>query len=314
MASRIDLSGIGPQNEMQELRTKHQQSPSQADSDEIEPANGSIIFGFDSAWAGKSPGAIGAIRIGRDGRRTFCKPILVSFEEAFDYIRERKKGFAYSLAAIDQPTIVRNKTGSRPVDRVASSLMGYIGGGTQPANLGKADLFGEQSLFMRFLSKLGAVEDPLLARAVEEGEFMIEVYPALALPSLHSPFAERLGAPKYNPSNKNFRHEDWIAVTGVVARLARRHEIEGLEAWAKELGEKKHKTKKSAKEDQDRLDAAICALVGYFWRFRPQSVKMAMIGDLDSGYMITPISGDTRDRLEKAAQKPKNGVPFCVPD
>ena len=274
-------------------------------------ARGAIIFGFDSAWANNHKGAICAIGIDQDGKCTFHEPELVYFLGALEYIRDRQQDYAYSLAAIDQPMIVRNETGSRPVDRVAGSLIGYIGGGTQSANLSKAALFGAHSPFMHFLSELGAVEDPLAARAAKAGSFIIEVYPALALPSLHSPFAERLGAPKYNPSNKNFRQKDWKAVTEVVACLARRHKIEGLEAWAKELGEKKHKTKKSAKEDQDRLDAAICALVGYLWRFGP-SGEVTMIGDLDSGYMITPISADTRSTLEEGAQE--KGTSFCVPD
>lgn len=293
---------------MQERRTKPQQSPSQASSDEVAPAGGFIIFGFDSAWAGKSPGAISAIKIGQDGRREFCKPQLVLFDDALGYIRERKKGFPYSLVAIDQPMIVTNKTGSRPVDRAAGTLLGYIGGGVQCASLKKSTLFGEGSLFWRFMSELDAMKDPLAARTTEAGEFMIEVFPALALPSLNSRFAERFGAPKYNPKKSDkFRQKDWIAVTGVVADLARRHRIEGLEAWANGMG----KIEKPRKADQDHLDAAICALVGYLWRFGA-SGEVAMIGDLDTGYMITPISGDTRPRLEKAAHK--NGVPLLAPD
>lgn len=298
-----DVSGIVPLKEMRD--PKPPQPPAQRRSKKS--ASGAIIFGFDSAWANNHKGAICAIGIGRDGRRSFHEPELVYFADALEYIREGQQGYAYSLVAIDQPTIVKNKTGSRPVDRVAGSLIGYVGGGTQPANLSKAALFGEHSPFRQFLSKLGATEDPLAARAAEAGDYMIEVYPALALPSLNSQFAERLGGPKYNPEKKNFRHEDWVAVTGVVACLARQHEIEGLESWAESMGG----IEKPTKADQDRLDAAICALVGHLWRFG-RSGEVAMIGDLDSGYMITPISENTRPRLEKAAQK--HGVPFCVPD
>ena len=293
---------------MQERRTKPQQSPSQANSDEIAPAGGFIIFGFDSAWAGKSPGAIGAVRIGQDGRREFCEPERVSFDQALKYIRPRRMGHAYSLIAIDQPMIVKNKTGSRPVDRAAGTLLGYIGGGVQCASLKKSTLFGEGSLFWRFMSELDAMKDPLAARTTEAGEFMIEVFPALALPSLNSRFAERLGAPKYNPKKSDkFRQKDWISVTGVVACLARQHEIEGLETWADGMG----KIEKPRKADQDRLDAAICALVGYLWRFGA-SGEVAMIGDLDSGYMITPISENTRSRLEEGARKQK--IRLLAPD
>ena len=296
---KTDVSDIVPLDEMGDPKPPQPPVP--------KPANGAIFFGFDSAWANNQEGAICAIGITQDGQSSFHEPKPVYFDDALEYIRERQQEYACSLVAIDQPTIVKNKTGSRPVDRVAGSLIGYVGGGAQPANLSKAALFGEHSPFRQFLSRLGATEDPLAARAAEAGYYMIEVYPALALPSLNSPFAERLGGPKYNPEKKNFRHEDWVAVTGVVACLARQHEIEGLESWAESMGG----IEKPTKADQDRLDAAICALVGYLWR-SGRSGEVAMIGDLDSGYMITPISGDTRPRLEKAAHK--NGVPLLAPD
>lgn len=302
---KTDVSDIKPLEEMRGPRPKDLQPPIQRRSKKS--ANGAIIFGFDSAWANNQKGAICAIGIDQDGQRRFHEPRLVHFADALEYIKERQRDYAHSLAAIDQPTIVRNETGSRPVDRVAGSLIGYVGGGAQPANLGKVALFGEHSPFRQFLLDLGAVEDPLAARTGKVGHYIIEVYPALALPSLSSPFAERLGGPKYNPEKKNFDQKDWAAVTCVVACLARQHEIEGLESWVKSMG----CIEKPTKADQDRLDAAICALVGYLWRFGP-SGTVAMIGGLDSGYMITPISSDTRPRLEKAAQK--NGVPLIVPN
>ena len=291
---KIDVSDILPLDEMGESVPK--------------PANGAIIFGFDSAWANNQKGAICAIGIAQDGQSSFHEPKPAYFADALEYIRERQQqDYARSLVAIDQPTIVRNETGMRPVEKTVGSLIGYIGGGTQPANLGKADLFGDDSDFGQFLLELRATEDPLAARAGEVGNFMIEVYPALALPSLKSQFAERLGGPKYNPEKDNFCQEDWVTVTDVVADLASRHSIDGLEDWAKGMG----RIEEPRKADQDRLDAAICALVGYLWRFGP-SGTVAMIGDLDSGYMITPISSDTRPRLEKAAHK--NGVPLFAPD
>ena len=293
---------------MQELHTKPQQSLSQANSDEVAPTSGFIIFGFDSAWAGKSPGAIGAIRIDRYGRRDFCEPERVSFDQALGYIRLQQSGYAHSLVAIDQPMIVKNKDGCRPVDRTAGTLLGRIGGGAQCASLKKDTFFGEGSPLWRFMSKLGAMKDPLAAREAKAGKFIIEVFPALALPSLNRKFVKPRGAPKYNPKkSEKFCLKDWMAVTEVVVCLARQYEIEGLETWAKCMGS----IGKPEKADQDRLDAAICALVGYLWRFGP-SGEVAMIGDLDSGYMITPISSATRSTLEEGAQE--KGAPFHVPN
>jgi len=65
------------------------------------------------------------------------------------------------------------------------------------------------------------------------------------------------------------------------------------------------------KADQDRLDAAICALVGIIWQAGP-AAGSAMLGDLRQGYMITPISPVTGPRLEAAAAR--RNIPFRLAD
>jgi hypothetical protein len=56
------------------------------------------------------------------------------------------------------------------------------------------------------------------------------------------------------------------------------------------------------KGDQDKLDAAICALVGLMWRTKPRT-ETIMIGDLETGYMIAPASSEVRSKLNLAALK-----------
>ena len=65
------------------------------------------------------------------------------------------------------------------------------------------------------------------------------------------------------------------------------------------------------KGHQDMLDAAVCALVGLIWRGAPAD-RSVMIGDVESGYMVTPISDETRQRLEKAADM--RDVPLSWPE
>ncbi|MFC2967585.1 DUF429 domain-containing protein [Acidimangrovimonas pyrenivorans] len=257
-----------------------------------------IIFGFDSAWTDnpRAPGAICAIRFDTAGQSTLLEPRLVSFSDALAFIEAERQGYAFSLVALDQPTIVPNARGSRPVDKVAASLISYIGGGVQPANRGKATMFGEDAPVWKFLSALAARQDPRVAQTEEAGHFLIEVFPALALPALGPSFARRLGAPKYNPANRGkFRLEDWRAVSSAVAKTASSLDLAGLAQWADQM----QALEKPGKADQDRLDAAICALIGLLWREAGQ--PSAMLGDLETGYMITPLSGATRHRLEQAA-------------
>ena len=271
------------------------------------PQSSAIIFGFDSAWVDKSPGAICAVAFDGRGNPTFHEPHPVLFADALEFIKEKRKGHDFSLVAIDQPTVVPNETGSRPVDKVAGSLMSFIGGGVQPANRGKKGMFGDNSPIWGFLSVLNSKQEPIEARTATSGHFLMEVYPALALPALHSDFAQRLAAPKYNPANKRkFRLGDWQDVAQVVAGTARQLGIVDLASWADGMVT----LNKPGKVEQDFLDASIGVLVGLLWRGGPAG-QVAMLGDTENGYMITPISGETQERLEAAAQK--RDVPFRMP-
>ena len=273
--------------------------------DFVNPQSSTVIFGFDSAWtdAPKAPGAICAVAFDDHGQVQFQEPQLVSFAQARRLIEELRKDFAVSLVALDQPTVVPNAAGSRPVDKVAASLVSFVGGGVQPANRSKIGMFCDDSPIWSFISGLCAEEDPLQARTASAGHFLIEVFPALALPALDNGFAQRLGAPKYNPQNrKKFRLEDWQAVARVVERSAERFNVPGLAEWAHQM----RNAAQPRKSDQDKLDAALCALIGLFWRAGPTAYS-AMLGDVDHGYMVTPISDETWPRLRQAAIR--RGVP-----
>ena len=176
----------------------------------------SIIFGFDSAWTNKpnAPGAICAVAFDKTGRSSWHKPRLTSFEGAQEFITSQLPNYDFSLLALDQPTIVTNKTGMRPVEKCVASLVSFVGGGVQPANASKKVMFDPIAPIWSFLSSLSLTEDPLKARTSKSGHFLIEVFPALALPSLSPKFSGRLCAPKYNPGKpRNFKMEDWVAVT-----------------------------------------------------------------------------------------------------
>jgi predicted RNase H-like nuclease len=263
------------------------------------------IVGFDSAWTDKpkAPGAVCAIRVAGAGRNIFVEPDLASFQQALEFIECERLESDRCLVALDQPTIVPNATGCRPVDRVASSLISWLGGGVQPANRLKIGMFDDAAPVWRFKEKLGAVEDPEAARSAESGLFLMEVFPAMALPTIEvAYFGRKLGA-RYNPARgKTFRLEHWNGVLGAVARFAAVEEVAGLSAWAR----KASSVSPPRKADQDKLDAVICALVGYQWLTKPREDSI-MIGDLETGYMITPASTDVRARLRTAAAR--GGVP-----
>ena len=266
------------------------------------PQKDCLIVGFDSAWTDKagSPGAIAALGFDPDGTSSFFKPELVSFDEAAAWIEERKKNYSLCIVAIDQPTIVPNDQGMRKAEKVAGSVISFIGGGVQPANRSKKTMFGDDAPIWRFLELLHGHSKLIdQSRNEQKGLFIIEVFPALSLPAFNSEFYQSKSAPKYNPGNrKKFNINDWEAVLKTVRHKSDELNLTHLAKWVDELME----ISDPKKRDQDRLDAAICALIGFIWR--ACSVDSAIcIGDEQAGYIISATNPNmTRRLLDKATE------------
>ncbi len=265
--------------------------------------NNTVVVGFDSAWEDKNPGAICSIDFDESGNAEFTKPRPASFDQACEFIKTKQQRFDVNLVAIDQPILVPNLTGSRPVDRAAGSFLWYMNGGAHSANRGMGERFGDDAPIWRFCDSIDHIQEPMQARIARSGNFLIEVFPALALASMNDAFAEPNGAPKYDPDKtKNYRYGHWRAVTSVVNEFATAFEVGDLADWASGMRDRTDPTK----GDQDMLDASICALTGLMWRAGPPE-SLAMLGDTTSGYMVTPVSFKTRNMLAQAARKK------CVP-
>lgn len=270
-----------------------------------------IYIGFDSAWTDnpKAPGAICAIGI-EDGHPVrLHAPRLVSFDQALTFIQEVRSDSGATLIALDQPTVVPNLTSMRPVERVAASLVSWLGGGVQPANRGRAGMFCNTSPIWRFLTALSAEERPEHARLAANGLYMMEVFPAIALPSFDPRFFGRLNAPKYNPDRrKTFRLADWVRVADSAVQWALLLGCQELAEWCRFAG----KIVPPRKADQDKLDSALCVLIALHWRLRPRGESL-LLGDLDNGYMVLPASRQVRKYLTEPARKYAVAMDGVVP-
>jgi len=258
------------------------------------------FVGFDSAWAGNTPGGICWATF-VDGRfEEWGEPRCATFDDAAGIIEELHKRSAYTLVALDQPTIVKNKTGMRPVEKVVASLVSKLKGGVQPATRSKKTMFGDAAPIWKFIERIGATQNPAEARSASDGLHLIEVFPALALPSLEPRIWEQKRRAAYNPSKKNFSPEDWRMVANAIQRHAKQLKVAPLAKWAAQMADKD----RPAKPDQDRIDAAICLFIALYWRCRNMcDIDMAFIGDTDNGYMVTPVAPETRKILEAAAKE-----------
>ena len=266
-------------------------------------------IGFDSAWTDnpKAPGAICAVGVESGQAMRFDPPRLVSFADALPFIQARQSDTGVTLIALDQSTVVPNLTGMRPVERVAASLISWLGGGVQPSNRGRKGMFCDTSPIWGFLDELGALQKPEDVRSATTGLYLMEVFPALALASMG--FFGRLAAPRYNPGRrKTFRMNDWVRVADAAATKADALGCGDVSKWCRSAG----KIARPKKADQDSLDAVLCVLIALHWRRRSRDESL-ILGDFDTGYMVVPATLGVRERLSAAARKCAVAIDGAVP-
>lgn len=253
------------------------------------------IVGFDSAWSSKpnAKGGICAVQIKGEEKNLILDPENAGFERASEIIDDIHRSSDQTIVMIDQPTIVPNEAGMRPVEKLAGAVVSFIGGGVQPSNRGKADMFGDDAAIWRFQSRHPFNLDPELSLNENVGLSLIEVFPALALPSFNPAFFGRYRAPKYNPKNRRkFEIADWKAVCDTATSLCEEIGILGLDKQLSFLREAKTPNKKN----QDLLDAILCALVGINW-VSSGAVPTYMLGDADTGLIASPVADNVKERL-----------------
>jgi predicted RNase H-like nuclease len=196
-----------------------------------------------------------------------------------------------TIVMLDQPTIVRNRTGQRPVENLAASSVSLRFGGIQPANTTRAAMFGADAPVWGFLAAFGGAADPMKRLS---GTRVIETYPVLALIAMdwllpHARPTSRL--PKYNPERSGtYLAADWRHVCTRLATAFTGHGLTTLAAWSAEAGRKKT----PRKADQDLLDACICLLVALHLA---EARKCLMTGQVESGYIVVPHGQQLQDEL-----------------
>ena len=129
---------------------------------------------------------------------------------------------------------------------------------------------------------------------------VIEVYPALALAALNPVFMDRKSAARYDLENRQKPHpfslEDWRSVCTTVVDCAEHIDLADLSHWARQMVEPWDSPVRPRKLHQDKIDAAICLLIAWQWRQKTDGI--CVIGDLQTGYIVTPTSDSTRVILQ----------------
>lgn len=246
-----------------------------------------LLVGYDSAWTSTNSGAlVGVLRLDDGTYHELGNPQIVDFIEAENVILkwQLKKSPVVTLVLLDQPTIVKNESGQRPVENIVGSLVSLRYGGVQPANTSRAGMFGNEAPVWSFLNRFGGSADPL-EPVVDTRVF--ETYPVLAMIALGwtLPDSRATGRlPKYNPDRrKTFSIMDWRFVCESVSNDFRKRGLIVLANWLDAAAQ----NASPRKRDQDGLDACLCLLVAFYMA---EEKDCLMVGDLESGYIVVPHS------------------------
>jgi predicted RNase H-like nuclease len=244
-----------------------------------------LLVGFDSAWTPTNAGAIvGVIRRFDGTYRELGFPEPVAFGDAERAVLrwQAEESPEATIVLLDQPTIVRNSAGQRPVENIVASPVSLRFGGVQPANTSRGEMFGGDAPVWGFLSRFGGVPDPFESGG---GTRVFETYPVLAMIALgwtlpHGRATGRL--PKYNPERrKTFLHSDWQHVCALLAGALNAHGLMKLAGWCVAAGGNPNPRKR----DQDGVDACLCLLVALHLK---EQRDCLMVGNTDSGYIVVP--------------------------
>ncbi len=251
-----------------------------------------LLVGFDSAWTAHKRGAVAALCLDAEmvgvSNLASVRPATSTLKRPFLSGRPKWKP-EQTFILLDQPTIVTNAAGQRPVEHIVYSSVSARRGGMQPANTGRVEMLAgvHQSGDSSIAS--AEVADPLAPGSI----VTIETYPVLILIALGWTLSDPRAKgrlPKYNPERrKTFSLPDWQFLC---EKLAETFRALGCAQTAIEL-QVAAKLEKPRKSDQDKLDARLCLLAAISYA----EGRSLMVGDRRTGYIVVPHGDDLHDEL-----------------
>lgn len=252
-----------------------------------------LLVGFDSAWTVKNAGGLVGIVCQDEGdHQDLGPPVSANFALAEEMICEWQRVHVPSetILLIDQPTIVNNRQGQRPVENLVSSPVSLRYGGMQPAYTGRTGMFDLEAPIWSFLRCFGDAREPL---SPTNRSIVFETYPVLAIIALgwtlpDQQRKERL--PKYNPARRRtFHQNDWEHLCIKIIKEFQRAGLENIKGWIDSRRERK-----PTKGDQDCLDACLCLLVAMHIA---NGEPCLTVGQRESGEIVVPYSKSLEDEL-----------------
>ena len=255
-----------------------------------------LLVGFDSAWTLTNSGALVGVLVLDD--KTFQElgpPRVADYPDATDAIVKWQEQYTPSATTIllDQPTIVSNLTGQRPVENIVGAAVSRRRGGMQPANRSRENMFGEDAPIWPFLANFGGPRNPIEPVGATN---VIETYPVLEMIALGWTLPDVRPAgrlPKYNPERRGtFSIDDWRYVCHQTFNaFSERRGLDDIVSWIDDMD----RNESPRKCDQDKLDACLCLLAALYLA---EQRDCLIVGNLQTGYILVPYGADLHVELD----------------
>lgn len=263
-----------------------------------------LFIGLDLAWSAKNNTAAAVVSYNAEsgensGKLAQWAEILGDNSEIVEFVRSvAGEGENPALMAIDAPLVVPNVSGARLGDVQLSQVFRRFEAGTHPANrtnLGRygnppGDIRGET--LAQLFEQLNFTQSPYLEARTTARQFF-ECYPHPAMVVLFN-LTKTLKYKRKLRGQDNDRHEAYAALQNHLRAMANppfepRLQIP-LELLARDTTQLKGATLKNY---EDLLDSIVCAYVAFYYWWWGDS-RVFVFGNLDNGYIVTPISPELR--------------------
>ena len=235
------------------------------------------IVGLDLAWGERNGDGLCLITVTEREARVLKTAHVFGDVALHAWLAEHlPPAPAPAMLLFDAPLLCPNVTGSRPVDRLTHTLFGRFHAGAHPANAGRcprplrlAAMVGQELGF-----EIGW-QRPRSARLA------VETFPHPAM--VRWLRLERIV--KYKRGPVSARRGEFARLQGLLRVCWRERFPELVETAA--LAETLSAT--WTKPAEDRLDAFVCALIGYH-HWRHDGVRSEVIGDGEAGFILLPAA------------------------
>jgi predicted RNase H-like nuclease len=261
-----------------------------------------MFCGVDLAWSPKNATGITILEGDKNKAKHISSKIVFSDQEIIEHIKE-KVADSHAIIAIDAPLIVPNEEGRRVAEEIVGSLFRRYNAGAHPSNRKRLSSWsgkirGEE--ISKLLEKEGFIHDPYIKKHEESKKFL-EVYPHPSIVVLFN--LNKILQYKSKPKRDySFRWNEFKKYQNHLHNLKKQNPSLTLpsEITKKKVEELKGK---ALKDFEDILDSILCAYLAYFSWHSPE--KCEVLGDMEKGYILTPIFDHMREILSSGKSQTK---------